>query len=549
MSMVFVVGIYPVVRVFGQTPVVRRGQTYRPYKTTEGLNGVIAGTVRYANGKPASDYLVWARFAMHASGAPGEGSAVTDANGHYSLQDISATPYGGCFVVTVDNENKPFIPRSAVSVKLTEQVRRVENIDFILDNGPIVAIRVRDAATGKPVPSVTVYGGNNNVGAVNRAGSTDGDGRFDYHSASLETELHLDESKVLLDANPMGGPYHHVTLKPGQTDTWNALLYHNTNGAHVPITVRGIVTTSDGKPAAHAKVRLLRDQYCQKQEQTTRADRQGAFLFETESMSEFADTNGAVLTAESATGETGCRYIFSADAWNPIPVRVSKISAAVCGTVLDPKGNSLAGVPIRYYAQFVNLKGTDTNSYYPMLQQVGGVTDANGHFQITGLFPEASYHFTAGGLGGNNRAFGATEFPQDADKPRYFNGYLRPHSGEQKNLGIVRVWQADSVVAGRLQDTSGKLAAEDVLVLVHGDHTSVCVPANKDGTFRLEPVVNEPLTLCVVYGDGHTFSYSDGFSGYPVSDNVVYRAPVQAGDTQVTVTVVPRKTVKPVIGK
>lgn len=219
-----------------------------------GYKNSVSGTVRYADGKPAKGFLVAATFVHHRSLTPGEGFAITDDAGHYTIRALS--DWG--FKISVENEGKPFLATAlAHPVTLNSENRKVDDVDFILDAGPVITIRVRDAETDKPIAGLALNANKGEWGSPQPLAVTDANGEFVYHSPNRQNELYVEHNpNFSIDPAPGSGFYYHQTLKSGEKVAWD-IRTHTTPEEVTPYV---IVVPEEGNAGKGMKIRLLHNQ-------------------------------------------------------------------------------------------------------------------------------------------------------------------------------------------------------------------------------------------------------------------------------------------------
>ncbi len=502
-----------------------------------GYRGVIRGRVTFVDGKPAAGFRVVARFVLHATGAPGEGQAVTNADGRYEIRGLNPQ----AFSVRVENEGKPYVVPPPRRVDLKDQE---DNIDFVLRRGPLITVRVRDAETGRPIPGMIVETGAHLFASPRPVGTTDKWGEFQFRVGQLEMVLRLRaaDDRTLEVAPAPGYSFHHsVRLERVQPVTWEVRTYQNPHHL-APRTFTGTVVGPDGKPVAGALVRMIRNSDIER----TMTDAAGRFTFRTHRMTEQEHkTSGVVLRADKGELST-VKFPKAYETWGTIVVRLEAIrSPSVYGVVTDLEKKPLEGVPITYWESYPG-----SSAQFTVQPSNGGTTDAKGRFMVSGLSPAASYHLRFGGtpqFHGGRRTFGITQYPERLEKA---HKSIRLRAGEQRNIGRIVVPVANSIVAGRVVDqegrpVSGKRVVDKegrsghiLMILIRGRYTEAHAFPDTDGRFRAEQIVREPLSLNVYSSEDH------GFRTGPDSPDFLCSIPVRAGDSDVQVVLPKPKTKK-----
>lgn len=492
----------------------------RDNERTYGFKGVITGRVTLGDGKPAVGFPVIARFVPRQSEVPGEGEAITDAQGRYRIHGLHPQD----FWVQAQNGGRPYVPGPARVIRLEQYPNKTAaNVDFTLHLGPQITVRVHDAQTGVPVAGLAVSAYNSGP----EAGVTDARGELKLRVSRLDTDLRIENREI---------QGHYVSAAPGysfyrrlkfnsvsdlRVVTWDVKTYSDDPRLNAVI-LRGIVTGPEGRPVGGATVRMGQRGGSSEEHKTT-TDAAGRFSFATYRMQigEYDTGNrwrkGGILIEARKGGLSAFHLATPDETWTTIPVQIRHEERPfVTGQAVFPNGKPAAGVPIHYSEAFL-----DASAYF---QKNGGATDANGRFTIGGLSPDAYYQFTFGGWYlryGGNPGFGETRVPD----VKYTSGQMRLKSGEwRRDLGRVVIWPASSVVAGRLVGPNGSRARGSLDVTITGKHTNVFALSEADGRFRLEHIVREPLTLTV----NRIYSNTSG---------EVARKTVRSGDQAVKVVV------------
>lgn len=498
------------------------------------FHGMIHGTVRYASGKPAGGFRVRARFVHRATGARGEGFAMSDAFGNYTIRGLTDRQQGSRteFQVSVENEGKPFVARVAsVPVTITPYRNARSGVDFVLEAGPEITVRVRDAETGAPVAGLPIEANQSAWWSPEPCGVTDANGEFVYHSPNRQNTLRINTEKpkrLSIAPAPGYNLSYREELAPGQKAVWEVRTYAHAYTSKETI-FQGVVKDGDGNPLSCVALRLLVAQ----REQRATTDAEGRFSFPIQRIMAPSDKSGTVLILEKG-GETMVRFVRAADTWGPLALtwRPSE-TATVVGQVREPNGKPLPGVPINYHEMFWNPQfrepGVSADRCYSGGN--GGVTDADGRFALRGLHPEAVYSLEFGRRyqDGNPQGFGLTHFPD----PPYKGVFLHLLPNEVRDLATVTVPRAEGVVGGRLIGVAGESLHRGVHVVARGKHTDHSAAIQPDASFRIGGVADEPLELLVFRSDDGSFRTASD------SPDIVVRLPVRYGDTALRVVVPP----------
>ena len=405
------------------------------------------------------------------------------------------------------------------------------------DKKPEIIVRVRDAQTNLPVSDLDVY-----VSVRNDAkeefrsrrlvGVTNTQGELRFYADTSFIAMSIDDTKAR-DKNINAAPgytfYKTFDLARSPERTWEIKTYTNTF-AKIAAVFHGMVTGEDRRPAKGVRVWLLRDDL--KQETKTGAD--GTFAFTTTRLRPHEE-RGAIIIAEK--GDRRAVYYPTPDETrDSIFVRLRKSpKSAVTGQIVDADGVPQKNVPIRYFETFP----LSSAQVFPQAKS-GGVSDASGRFMVRGLLSEADYRFEFGratGRQSKDTFWAQTLFPDPSQPTSAL--YLNP--GQTRDIGRVTVHAAKEVIKGRATSLNGDLLPPHLLVLVEGKHTEVFTPLAADGSFVLTRIVREPLTLFVYESrDGITW-YTGHAMGYNFYLPSLYQGRVQAGDTNVQITLPAKK--------
>lgn len=517
----------PIVTLSPENPNQRRSGWQIPSPYTPEFNGVISGRVTL-DGKPIAGIPVTARFAMHQTGARGEGTTVTDANGNYRITGLNPQD----FRVQVTNGGKPYLvgPPQAIALHKLPKTT-AENVNFALYLGPEITVRVRDAESFAPVPGIVVKTYPSDYQSRQAPPNvTDAKGEFRFRAGTTEVGIELDggQTPPLLYAAP-GYSFHYNTKLPYAPNlpplTWEVRSYRDAMNPP-PTLFHGVVTDGDGAAVPGANVRMVRSGTTE--QWTTRTDSSGKFSFQTYRMTsmEYGNWNGeykrGILFEIEKSGKRAIHFATPEETWSTIPIKMIERRAAVTGQVVDPQGKPLAGVNISYMQTFAGLDAG--------LRKEVGATDANGRFTIDGVLPDAYTRFQFGGMpqNGTPMRFAETRVPDIG----YSNGWMRLKENEQRDLGRVNVLIANRSVSGRITNKDGSPAQGAMMVVVQGKHTRINAIPQPDGTFRAEGVADEPLMLYVFRSqNGHIFGTDPG------GPDEAGRKPVRAGEESVHVVV------------
>lgn len=488
----------------------------------------LSGQVLKDDGIPATGVSVVAWSTHYVSAAP-TAEAVTDATGRYKFtvntgrsprlfSDDPTAPPDTEFTVTLEDQEPLFLVPASRTVALTPGMPR-PGLDFRLTTGPQVTLRVRDALTGQPVPSVLARYQTNQPysNEAVTAAVTDAQGQAKFRVPSLFASVFLvppGGTAPAIQAAPGYNFYREIYEKQPQDIVWDMRTYPIAPPT-TPIVWHGVVLLADGKPAADAKVSLLRPN----SEVLLTTDRTGHFsaALPPVSLGEYQGVYPAVAILAQDGDQNAVEVPTPEAIWSGITVHLSrKPLASYTGTVVGANGQPEAGVPVSCRGGLTASEGAGINR--------ATVTDAAGRFTLAGL-PAGLYQVNLGG-----GSYGLiTQPPSDPGYP-YSKTILTLGEGEQHNLGQLTVLPADQVVAGQIVDAVGKPVSTGITVIVHGAQTSQTASLNSEGRFRADHVVREPLTLNLYREEANHFT-----SLGQDSPDLFRKVPVEAGQENVRV--------------
>lgn len=482
-----------------------------------GMRGIVRGRVVTDDGRSPLGLVVAARFVMHQTGMPGEGSARCDSEGRFDIRGLGKDE----FFVGVAGETEYVVP-PPVRVDLRSGGTKTIP-DLALRLGPLVTIRVRDPLAGKPVAGIPVSVGSAGMGSPKAKTDANGVARFRY--GGLRGDLRLDADPREYVAAGGSTLFRSFDLARPEPVDWNVLVYSQARDERVyHATFRGEVVDEQGRPVEGATVRLRR--FFDEKTATTGPD--GRYAIESRRIEPQEEdpawgrapgTAGAVATIEK-DGVRTTHLVHAADAWTvPKIVLKAGMRASGFGRVVDEKGVPLVGCEITMWPSYPVEGGS--------VQAASAVTDAAGRFELKDLDPLATYSFSFGGRD-ERGALGRTPFPKKGTWPKPF----RP--GERFEFGTIVVPRAELSLEGVVVDPKGRPVRKDVTLSIDGDHTSANLSPDANGRFRFDAVVDEPIVL-------RAFASKDG--GARLGEESVDRLltqKVQAGDRKLRIVVVPR---------
>lgn len=491
----------------------------------------ISGRVTLDDGSPAVGCTVTARSTHYVSPAPA-GEAVTDANGRYRLvldpnlspdifQSDTAPPADTEFTVSAEGQELLYLVPAAQTVTLPPSGART-GVDFRLTVGPLMTVHVRDFQSGQPVPGViakylkdTDYSNNYQTAAV-----TDAQGNAAFRVPSLNARLSLVPPGGNTPAvRTVSGSqfYREVRLTQVQDITWDVLT-EPTTPPTTPTVWRGVVLSADGRPAAGAKISVLRGDA----EFPVVADGSGRWAVtlppQTDYDYSYQSQRGAIVAEKG--DQTAVAAPASGVTAGGMTVRLTLHPlGSYAGTVVGPDGRPEIGVPVSCRGGLKVGDGAGINRF--------ATTDAAGRFRLSGL-PAGRYQVNLGG-----GPFGPETLPPSDPGYPYANSLLTLGDSERHDFGRLMVLPADEVVAGQIVDARGKPVTRGLIAIVHGAHTNQMASLDVEGKFRVYHVVREPLTLDLYIGK------NGGTSLGQTSPDLFRKVPVTAGQEDVRVTLSP----------
>jgi hypothetical protein len=470
------------------------------------MTGTVTGRVLFQDGSPAPGFRVSARFQMHQTGAPGEGDAVTDANGRYTIQYLGKDR----FLVGVDRGNQPYLVPNSVRVDLTKTTT-ASLPDFTLQLGPEVTVRVRDAETNQPVPGLVVSAAF--PGGPGSPTPLSANGEAKFRVGMLEFDLTISDPNQHEGYGPAPGYSFskRVSLKAVSPVDWEVLAYENWAQPRAAV-FSGIVVDRRGNPVVAANVRLQR----YNDNLQAISDRQGRFKFQTMRVSVHEDPlRGAAIMAEKRKARAFA-VLSAAETWQPIRLVLGdEPNVLVRGRILDQHGRPLGNCRIHYWETF----GTSVGSVQPSATHYA---EADGSFTLENLHPGATYTFSFGSFYEGNKRAGVVKIPAQ--------GVIRL-SDKGLDLGTITVPRADASIAGVVRDESGRPVSKNILINVVGKTTDLPAYPDEAGRFKIEGVVDEPLRIRVFVGSERFYRTGDD------SPDKLLDQTVRAGDQGIVLRV------------
>jgi RNA polymerase sigma factor (sigma-70 family) len=397
------VGLYT-----GNENVTSYGATF---ERVVGPSKPIVGTVRERRtGKPLAGISV-------STSGHFRGEAVTDARGHYRIDGT-----GKQKAYHVSAGTFPYFSSSKAEISDTPGFDPLV-VDFELDRGIVLTVRLTDKTTGKPVrgsvehyiradnpyqkdfPSLRGYGGGRDVGAdgLVRVLAIPGRGWLTIQAGDTNrfvppTDSWNDLLLPTVGGTLVPGQHHRVVPldlpeKDPQVTTYDIALEPGQ-------TRSGTVLGSDGKPLAGAYV----------------AGRRPVIVNGRDFSPEFFRQNslkGASFTAFGLNPRRARNLVFfhgekklgkvqpvRGDEKGPLTVRLEPLGA-VAGRLLDQEGRPRAGLTVR--AKLSHGNDVRRDMPWELVEGMGPLlvvtqtTDRDGRFRLDGLLPGLKYRLTTEG--------------------------------------------------------------------------------------------------------------------------------------------------------
>lgn len=476
------------------------------------FHGIVRGRVTYEDGSPAVGATVSAGFMMHMTGAQGEGAAITDSAGRYEIRGLGPED----FFISVLTQGSGYLatPKQRVSMK---DYTPVSGIDFVLQLGPEVNVKVTDAETGMPVKGLAVRTMSMGMGGP-PDGHTDANGEYRGRVGYLEFDIQLGEQNNGrgYGAAPGSSFYHHVKLAKVAPVEWEALAYDDPY-SHRPAVFRGEVVDELGQPVADATIRYNR----YGDTKTYSTDSKGRFEIDTFRVLPYEDGKNTVVLKVEKDGEVTTKLPTAAETWNRIHIVMRHgETGTLTGQVVDDSGRPIPNCPVTYWEAFPG-SGASVQPSNP------GLTDSDGRFRIEHLSSEGVYQLMFGETGSSPNHLGATYYPAALEKGQY----VRVEKGETKGLGTIVVPRANGKLSGTIVDTAGKPLSKNISVVIKGEHGYQYPEIDAQGHFSLDSLVDEPLMLRIFASDGHFTRTSDD------SPDLLLARPVKSGDLNLRLVV------------
>ncbi len=448
---------------------IKRNQGY-------GMNGAVKGRVVLDDGSPASGFVVTALFQQRKTGGEGEGDAVTDSKGNFIVEGLGKDQ----FYVIVSNEGKPYVVPRPAFVDLRTNTS-VSVPDLHLKLGPLVTVRVKNAETGQPVPGLVAS--SRSHGSPQEAGvKTNANGEASFRTDRLEFILRVEDEDKIRGYGPAPGYalMKEIKLSGVEPVVWETLVYKN-GGQRKAAVFTGVVVDTSGNPVGGATVNMQRDN------EYVRAisDTGGRFELKTVRIRSLEDPVRSAAVMANKGNIRAFRVVSAAETWNGIRMVLgTEPRVLVTGRLIDQRGRPLNAARILYLETF----GVDVGSN---ARRGTFYTKSDGTFTFDDFHVGADYTFSFGSFYEGNKRLGVAQVPEKSS-------YLLTADGWK--LGSIVVPTADRVVEGILTDQEGRPVTKDVMLLLKGKYTSRSAFPDKNGSFKFEAAVDEPLSVWVFGG-------------------------------------------------
>jgi RNA polymerase sigma factor (sigma-70 family) len=390
----------------------------------------IAGTVREkGTGQPLAGVVIYS----------GRCEARSDAKGEYRIDGVRKKP---SYMVAAHGTSFFSVTKTDVEDTLGFEPVRV---DFELERGLAIRVRVVDKATRKPVAAgVTYHAFMDNphlksVAGFGPGGLSERDGSYNvtglpgpgllwvlaHEDDYVKVERNADW--VLVPAINTAPPVAHayVRIDPSENDPKSATFEIALEPAK---TVKASVMDMDGKP--------LRGYFVAGQTASPRQTSSWLMPKEspTFSMRGLDGRRSRMVVVFSAEKKLGKAQVVRGDEAGTVPIRLEPLSS-VTGRVLDAGGRPLAGVHVRAtlegkgdYGACLPVQFFITSATWAEKLEPKGTTDADGKFRLNGLLPGLKYTLLVSEDG-------------SADPERLIvqrAGLAPPPSGHNQDLGDLR---------------------------------------------------------------------------------------------------------------
>jgi len=350
-----------------------------------------------------------------------------------------------------------------------------------------VTVRVIDAESGKPVAGVKVAANKTPDSETAPVGETDSNGEFHFTSTSRRTQIKLtgpnNDAGVPIGPAPGSSFEEALRYSAGRDQVWQVRALRHPERAPI-IQVRGRVVDEHGMPIVGAAVAIQGDDGHGASVHTVTTNWDGAFW------GSVARKPQAVTIHAEKDGKRGTYAPSAADMLRELTVVAKSDATSIAGTIVDEKGTPLPAITVRYDETFADNGGQASRHDIS-----GGAIDAQGRFLLSGLSPQASYlvHIDGSTDDDNHAWYGSVELPGRGSSPQ---AGIHIKSGEQHDIGKLRLMAADSSIAGTVVDSKAHPVA-GLAVEVHGDQTTRLGFTDKSGRFSIDHVVREPLVATV----------------------------------------------------
>jgi protocatechuate 3,4-dioxygenase beta subunit/thiol-disulfide isomerase/thioredoxin len=434
----------------------------------------ICGTVRYegAEGRPAAGVPVHAQTRARAGG---NGDAITDAQGRFTLEQMAAGAYDLYAHLNKKAQADWASPPRGNVVAAAGQT--IEGQDLLLIKGALIIGRIKAADTGEGLAGlpVGVEPRPRNSAGGERFSDSAADGSFALRVTPGGQHVYLGFSEPP-EGFAMGEKVaFDVEVKDGQTLSLDFTLPR----AAASDTIAGRVIDAQGNPVAGAEVFLATRGWRFISPQ--KADAQGRFRLqaprEIKREKDYPTGAGNLIDARLFASAEGDRVtprgvdVKGGDE-KEVTLEVQKHGwAQVSGRVTDEKGKPLPNILVREHISSGTMSGDNRIVR----------TDDEGRFAVDKVWPGAECVFSAVAKG---YAWGGS-------------GRITLQAGERRQLPDWKLASANLSVAGRVVDAKGRPFAGASVLADSMNNEAVQATSDAKGEFRLEGLTEGWLWLMV----------------------------------------------------
>jgi len=409
-------------------------------------SAILEGNVTYGPaGKPAAGIRVIA--SEHSPHGSPPATAVTDAAGHFKLARIG----GGTYSISV--QLLPPANEQWVSPEISSTVPaggHKTGLKIALAKGTLITGHVSYAESHKPAAGIRVSVGHSKGNVVSSSDivTTDTGGNFKTRVLpgiiSLYPQVETPVSSVRVEA------------VEGKTAVANIEI----PTPIPPITIKGVVLDSAGKPAANADVYVATTSYNTPPPTTT--DNDGKFTVSV------SNASMVFLRARQERNATTSDKA-ALDGDNVTLKLTDNALSDVTGTVADTDGKPITGATVSLYQQSLRM----------IIDIPSATTDAAGTYHFTGLMPNTRY-----GASVSMKGYGSGS-----------TGDIVLQPGTPFAASKVTLKAANSFVGGHIVDSHGSPLSGATVSWMDNQETKTTT--DKSGKFRLNGVPPGDVVLQV----------------------------------------------------